>query len=292
MFTKNKRSKSLDRGLNSRKSYSKSKHHTVLPPQQYNGHCQSINHAQKTTNSGVLQKTVSYHELKGSSTNIDIDDNWLHRTLQSDDNLYKCDEDYAALIISNKGQANIVKYSHDNNNLKSTTKITKTKSERNIFGKYLNNLFSKSFTSSKERQYRSNDTLLDEQLHQPVVSRSRLNNNNNNSHQHGNNNNVQQQRHYVVIDRHTNNNRSPIYPTQARAVSCHDYRSAPPVTLYNELNESIAYIIYERPVSCTNEPLSLPLTSTVNSRIRRLKTKKTHCIRQRLQLLVRDDTLG
>ena len=98
---KKQRSKSLDRGLNLRRSLglvsggAGKKKFSAPPTAGNNGHVvyyTPVGNAGATTsgddypNSSSAQSSPrSYHELKGSSTNINTDDEWLHRTLQSDE---------------------------------------------------------------------------------------------------------------------------------------------------------------------------------------------------------------
>ncbi|KAF2362090.1 SH3 domain [Trinorchestia longiramus] len=162
MLSNDCRTRSLDRGLNSRTSYHKSKRHSVLPPivqknfnDKYYGD-PTIQYfgagIKKTPFSKVpMQKAISYHELKESSR-PEFSDNWKNRSPCSEDNLLNCSFDTTETRRSDK-------YVYTNANVRndrSKNKLT-TKSEKNIFGKYFHSLFSyspfASFSSKSERKH-------------------------------------------------------------------------------------------------------------------------------------------
>ena len=321
MLSKGKLSKSLDRGLNYRKSLGKSKKNLLPIPQSYNGY-PPCTPSQKT---GYLpiKKTDSYHELKGSCTNIDTDDQWLRRTLQSDENLHCEDEDADPIYCHISRQEN-----NNNNNGAKTHKRKKSN-----WGKYFN-LFSssgKAPAAKSPTKYKSCDDLLNGARNSNRISER--NNSTNSRYTNGHpyyfknphslydpqrsttpspinplpqnnrhlNNNITRLENYtenstsvlpcvqngrVPPPTYSNVNNEPFYQncqqimnvysntlancntlinnnsssTFSGSVECK--RRSPenendcpgdsfstPITLYNELNESIAYIIYERPVS-------------------------------------------
>ena len=313
MFSKGKRSKSLDRGLNIRRSYDKSKQRSVLAHAQpyvcdgypNNNQCAS----QKTGQITPLQKAISYHELKGSSTNIDTDDKWLRQTLQSEENIDRCHDDCEELMedqdleFVSDGLNSTINNIDYRSNLKFSKNNSKTKSDWNLFGKYLGNLFSSSKRSKSNvalnvnsRACRSSETLLDvnvgdvgQKIRRPTIIRhspnvaininnnqagnsiihiydnvflhqqqqlhNNINNANNNAQHRGRGNNVsfktQDERHANNMNKSSTGYRRDHEAYHGSLPYSHhpQYRGQTPITLYNELDESVAYIIYERPVS-------------------------------------------